>query len=590
MSKGIQMFMALFLSALISPSYATAVKANDLYLKATFYVDAATYQSGLLAQNNLNLLTSELNYIYRTGDWKDNIFIAKDNVRVLSAVDSAQIVTQDIYQTLDNFRNYVQSIDNSTSLKLLIVAPQAGYSSVLGIAYLNSACVPGYGASVVVNQGELRTAQVLAHEIGHILGASHDDAGVGCYVPNTSSIGIMGSNLGAVPQDTAYSWSSCSITSVNQTNKSCLLRQTQASVFQPVTVPSLDTQCVDMSKYSGDSSYNQGCTWCYSTPDICPEAWCMNNSFSAISYLNRWGTGTSCGDNKKCFNSHCVAADSTQQLRPIKTDLQTVTVHVNNKPNVPFVPQWLTVHFNQSFSTTPTVLLSPASELGVVRVRNVNNTSFDVAFFPWKYLQGKATQVADINLTYLATEGVNAVTQDMVTSTFKAMNYKTSFDAGILPQVFCKAVSFQGAGPIDYRLRNVSATGFEVKVIEEEASTSTGHKPEMVNCLALPSNYTELGGRPITLKSITLDTENWVAVSNKLDFIASIRTYAGSDPVNIQYKLDNGTYYIKLAEEQSADAETTHTPEVVDILQVSNVQSPVVIPKNASSYKPVIVE
>ncbi len=111
---------------------------------------------------------------------------------MLTPEESAAIVTADINQTLSNFRNYTLGLSNvTTPLKLLIVQGRSEYNRTLGVAYIGGACIPSYGAAVAVNQGEIRTARVLAHEIGHTLGLNHDDQQPNCNVPNTSSNGVM---------------------------------------------------------------------------------------------------------------------------------------------------------------------------------------------------------------------------------------------------------------------------------------------------------------------------------------------------------------------------------------------------------------
>ncbi len=204
-------------------------------------------------------------------------------------------------------------------------------------------------------------------------------------------------------------------------------------------------------------------------------------------------------------------------------------------------------------------------------------------------MQSKVRQVATFNVAYLAIQRSNSYKNTTVDSQFKVLPYRVTFDPPAEPRIFCKAISLNGATPIEYRLKGVTNTQFEIQVMEEESLQHTAHKPERVNCLTLPHNINTLGGMSTEIKTFNVDSEQWVLVGDTLNFFASIRSYNGTNPVNIQYKLDAGKYYIKLFEDQSLDEETKHLPETVDVLYFKNTLTATQTNVDKLSYRPEII-
>ncbi len=106
---------------------ATAVKNTDNYVKTTFFLDNTTYQSGLLQNGNLNLTLQEINQIYNRGDWRDNLYIWKSDIRILTPEESQQIVVSDIAQTLNNFQAYSSQLNLDSTARVLIVAQNKNF-------------------------------------------------------------------------------------------------------------------------------------------------------------------------------------------------------------------------------------------------------------------------------------------------------------------------------------------------------------------------------------------------------------------------------------------------------------------------------
>ena len=223
---------------------------------------------------------------------------------------------------------------------------------------------------------------------------------------------------------------------------------------------------------------------------------------------------------------------------------------------VNFTHSWQGVNLSDSY-IAPVVIVGPTSyhgtDPGVVRLQNVTNNSFDVRFQEWLYKDGSHTQE---NIPYLVLEsGRHEMAGGSIweAGTFSLSGTGTwtahAFTGAFLstPALFLTAQTFNGSDPITVRARNVTNTGFEAALFEEEALMD-GHVTEEVGYLAVYSpqlsgtvniNGTDV---PYLLQAQSVD-HRFVPILS-------------SD--------------IKLEEEKSEDSEVNHIDETVSILALGD--------------------
>ena len=243
---------------------------------------------------------------------------------------------------------------------------------------------------------------------------------------------------------------------------------------------------------------------------------------------------------------------------------------------------WVTVNLTQTF-TQPVVVVSPPTFDGgqptTVRVRNVSSNSFEVQIDEWEYLDG--WHVPE-ELSYLVVEAGNSTLAGLaveagrltVDETFKAQSFAQSF--AVSPVVLVQCASENESVAVATRLRNVTASGFEVRLQEEEAANGA-HADETLHYIALsPGTGNEADWKAEVVSLGTSFTHQWRAIdflSSQADplFLAAMQSYQGSDPAALRYRaLEGARVEVMVEEEQSRDSEVSHAREAIGYLVLSN--------------------
>jgi hypothetical protein len=201
----------------------------------------------------------------------------------------------------------------------------------------------------------------------------------------------------------------------------------------------------------------------------------------------------------------------------------------------------------------PVIILGPptfhGTQPGVVRLRGVTTGGYQVRFQEWTYLDGPH---AAEDLPYTILEAGRQVMADGSvweagtfplggTAAWQSEVFSQPFAAP--PALFLSVQTFDGAQPATVRARNVTATGFEAALFEEEALMD-GHVVEDVGylavCSAEGSGELVVNGKsvPYLLQSPSVDQRFAPVLSSAL----------------------------KVEEEQSRDAELGHVKETLSVL------------------------
>jgi len=202
----------------------------------------------------------------------------------------------------------------------------------------------------------------------------------------------------------------------------------------------------------------------------------------------------------------------------------------------------------------PVVIAGPPtyhdSQAGVVRLRNVGGNSFEIRFQEWSYLDGVHPSE---NIPYLVLEAgrhtmpdgsvweVGTLTLDG-TGAWKAKTFNQRFAKA--PYLFLTVQTEADSESVTVRARNVTTTGFETALFEQQSQMTSGHGAETVGYLAIYSS--------------TLSSTVNIGGANQLSLFQRITLDERWTP------LLSST--LKLEEEQSQDTETNHNDETVAVL------------------------
>ncbi|PAP75965.1 hypothetical protein BSZ37_05680 [Rubrivirga marina] len=295
------------------------------------------------------------------------------------------------------------------------------------------------------------------------------------------------------------------------------------------------------------------------------------------------GTGSAPAHTYAASGTYTVALTVTDNEGATATAQKTLTVNDGSLAAVAEAgsatvsqasgAQWHAVAFQRPFAD-PVVVMGPPSsgdpEPVTVRVRNVTASGFEFQLDEWDYLDGVhgAETVA-----WLAVErgahtladgrrveaGTTAASGSMKTATFGS-----PFAAA--PVVLGQIVTASRSEALTTRLRNVTATSFQVRLQTQESSSNVGQ--ETLAYVALEPGTTP--GKTDVGRTTDRVTDAFAGITYGASFaqaplfMASMQTLNGSDPSTLRHQSASPTgIQVRVEEEQSADAETAHGTEVV---------------------------
>jgi len=241
--------------------------------------------------------------------------------------------------------------------------------------------------------------------------------------------------------------------------------------------------------------------------------------------------------------------------------------------------------FSESFQgtyTDPVVVMKNPSFNGNqpvhVRLRNVTDNGFEYQMEEWQYLDDTH---AEETISYVVFErgqhtlddgtAVEAGTVE-TTSSWTSVGLSNSFSSA--PVVLSASQTHNGYQAIVTRNRNVSTSGFGVKLQEEEANG--WHKTETVGYVAVEPGPGTTGDGAFEAVTGTGVSSGWRSIAFDTSFgsapqlVADMQTTNGANTADVRKrKLSADGVELCISEERSHDDETWHNEEAVGYLAVS---------------------
>lgn len=218
-----------------------------------------------------------------------------------------------------------------------------------------------------------------------------------------------------------------------------------------------------------------------------------------------------------------------------------------------------------------------------VRIDNIQSNRFEL------YIQEPSNHdgqhVAE-DISYIVLEAGSWVLEDgtklevgtldtsgLVTRGFETVNFSQKFSNS--PIVFSQVQTADGSDFVRTRQQATTVSGFQVGMEEEEKKKYSGHVSESVGWLAIESGAGTWGGLSYQVgQTGDTITHDWASIdfsgfTSTPNFLASLASYDGGDSAGVRYRnLHNTSVEVKVEEDTTADAETSHTSEVVSFLAI----------------------
>lgn len=241
---------------------------------------------------------------------------------------------------------------------------------------------------------------------------------------------------------------------------------------------------------------------------------------------------------------------------------------------------WHTVNLANSYSSPVVVMRTMTYNAGDpthLRVRDISSNRFEWRMEEWDYCDGPHTTE---DCPYLVVqEGIHTLEDGTimqagfaeVTHNWARVDFPQAFTSPVV--LLAGIASFNDSSSCVNRTRNLSWTGFETRIQEEESADAL-HGPEIVAWIAIESGNGNNDGAPFQAgRTGEMVTHSWYTINFSAPFGAAPvflchdDTYLGSDPCATRYRnLDPTLVQIFIEEEQSGDNERNHVPENVSWL------------------------
>ncbi|MDY6837582.1 MAG: H-type lectin domain-containing protein [Thermodesulfobacteriota bacterium] len=239
---------------------------------------------------------------------------------------------------------------------------------------------------------------------------------------------------------------------------------------------------------------------------------------------------------------------------------------------------WKRASFNKTFQAPVVVAKSSsytATGPAVVRIRSVDQAGFEIRLQEWDYLDGST---ALETTGYIVMEqGVHTLPDGTRVEAGQFETKRTGFEQvpfsqtfQVPPVVITAVCSDNEVDAVTTRVRNVSTTGFEIRMQEQQLNQQV-HAYETISYIAWEPSSVIVDGLVFEVNRTGNEVRHdWhrmaynMAFENAPVFVADMQTQNGGDTANIRW--DNKDAHgvdVKIAEEQSKDSETAHVMEVV---------------------------
>ena len=268
------------------------------------------------------------------------------------------------------------------------------------------------------------------------------------------------------------------------------------------------------------------------------------------------------------------AGETSIASTEIVCDINTIPIEVGE---LSIDNNWVTVTFETTFSQPVVIAGPPAStdaEPVLVRIRNINETSFEIRLQEWDYQDG--THTAE-TISYMVIEqGIYTLDNGSKieaasftgSSSYTSVSLQQTYD--FTPVILTQVVTENEIDAVTGRINNINQYSFDFKLQEME-TTKTAHIPETIGYIAWEPGKGEVSGllyeAGMTAKSVK---HRWYDLSFETEFpelpffIAEMQTCAGGDTATVRSQnMTMTAIEVKIEEEQSRDSEVNHTKEVV---------------------------
>jgi choice-of-anchor A domain-containing protein len=277
-------------------------------------------------------------------------------------------------------------------------------------------------------------------------------------------------------------------------------------------------------------------------------------------------------------------------------DTAKVVINLNDQtqPDLFNIPEDVTVHCDEMIPLPPFVLayencISVSLGLDEISTQGIDNCSlFDYTFTRiWTATDYCGNSVSDSQVitvedntapdifriyTLPNNKKMVAANMEHVNNRWKVVRLPIQF--ATKPLIFAQMVTENDSFPANVRIRNVSTTQFEIKIVEEEGADNL-HGDETVAWFAIEPG-SQSANFPFVAGNI-MANNNWRTVNLPASLpataglITNVQSNNEMDPLVVRFRNPStSSFEVFLQEEMSADVETSHINETLGYFAFSN--------------------